>query len=476
MMNDIKIEIIPKKYICKICEEEILEEENKNECKICNNYFFNECIFSYIKETIKNGKYIIKCPDSYCDCLLSKEIIDKILSFNNSFDFEVNNLKYLLEKNKTKEIVLSNPDLMFCPIANCEGYCNKKTNKKYNICNKGHKFCPTCGELYHKNGKCKDEEKVNELFDQYYKKYELKKCPYCQIVTLKNGGCNHITCLYCGKNWCWLCNELFETTEEHYGNIENKCYNEMYPNNENNQNNRNNRLFRCSKCQNETDNYKIFSKCDHIICNNCFENNLLENNYLIIFPDKVMECIITDCNQSILFSNNKLIKFIKDSNNENLKKKYKSQILTNEYFISPFYIEEYGNYVGIISDLIDFIVDNNCKECCRKCQKCIEDYLILTILCYFFMILFLITYITVFCIFPHLAIKKLYYFKFIKEIKEHNNKILLILIIFGEEILFLILIFPLMIIHYIYTYLFLPILAIIYCFRNKIYDYGYDFD
>jgi len=101
--DDIKIKIHKKKYICKICEEEeILEEENKFECKICNNYFCNDCLFSYIKETIRKGKYTIKCPDSDCDCILSKEIIDKILSFNNSFDFEVNNLKILLEKNKKK--------------------------------------------------------------------------------------------------------------------------------------------------------------------------------------------------------------------------------------------------------------------------------------------------------------------------------------------------------------------------------------
>ena len=34
----IKIKNIHKKYICNICEEE-LEEENKNECKLCYNYF-----------------------------------------------------------------------------------------------------------------------------------------------------------------------------------------------------------------------------------------------------------------------------------------------------------------------------------------------------------------------------------------------------------------------------------------------------
>ena len=75
--DDIKIKIHKKKYICKICEEEeILEEENKFECKICNNYFCNDCLFSYIKETIRKGKYTIKCPDSDCDCILSKEILE----------------------------------------------------------------------------------------------------------------------------------------------------------------------------------------------------------------------------------------------------------------------------------------------------------------------------------------------------------------------------------------------------------------
>ena len=120
----------------------------------------------------------------------------------------------------------------------------KKTNKNYNTCNKGHKFCPTCGELYHKDDICKDGEKVDQLFEQICKKYELKKCPYCQIVTLKNEGCNHMTCLYCKKNQCWLCNGLFETTEEHYGNITSQCYNKMMNNlrNQNNQNNNQNNI------------------------------------------------------------------------------------------------------------------------------------------------------------------------------------------------------------------------------------------
>ena len=407
----IKIKTFQKNYICKICEEEILEKENINECKLCYNNFCNDCLYSYIKETIRNGKYIIKCPDSDCDCILTKVIIDKILSFNNSNDFEVNNLKKLIEKNKTKEVVLSNPDLMFCPIVNCEGYCNKKTNKNYNVCNMGHKFCPICGELYHKDGKCKEEEKVDELFEQYYKKYKLKKCPYCQIITSKNGG----TCLYCHKNWCWLCNELFETTEEHYGNRESKCYKRMMGINQNNN------LLICSKCGNETNNYLIFFRCRHIICNECFGNHLLQNNYLFIFPDKVMKCIISDCINFRLYEINTLIRFIRESNNEDVIKKYRSHFLISEYFILPFNAEEFGDYLEDIGKLFFLLLDY------------IENKILKIIIHTIIIIIFLIFLVAI-PIFPHFVIKKLYYFKLKEEI---NNKILLSIIILGEELLFL---------------------------------------
>ena len=79
---DVRIKPLHKKYVCKICEEDISEEEIDNECKLCYNYFCNDCLYSYIKETIRKGKNVIKCPESDCDCILNIEIIFRILSFN----------------------------------------------------------------------------------------------------------------------------------------------------------------------------------------------------------------------------------------------------------------------------------------------------------------------------------------------------------------------------------------------------------
>lgn len=32
----------------------------------------------------------------------------------------------------------------------------------------------------------------------------LKKCPKCHANVIKNGGCNHISCV-CGCHFCWIC-------------------------------------------------------------------------------------------------------------------------------------------------------------------------------------------------------------------------------------------------------------------------------
>ena len=321
-----------REYKCKICEEDISnEEETNNKCEQCNNYFCSECLYLHIKELIKNGKYSLFCPE--CKFVYTKDKIEQILLFNIKDKEEVNNLKKLLEKNSTKEIILSNPELMFCPIVNCNGFAKKNDNKEYNICTMGHKFCINCGELWHDDGKCKEEEKIDKLFQKFSKIYNLKNCPYCHIVTNKNGGCNHIKCHYCGKDWCWLCQEIFATTEEHYGNRNSKCFSKMYGNHE---------AIICSKCENEINGNSKTFRCEHRICDNCFIEFLLKSYTMIIFPSKIVNCIISGCKGIKIFYGPNFIKFIKETNNEELIKKYKISILFYNYIISALIYDEYN--------------------------------------------------------------------------------------------------------------------------------------
>ena len=73
---------------------------------------------------------------------------------------------------------------------------------------------------------------------------------------MKNEGSNHMKCNYCGKDWCWICQEIFTSTEEHYGNRRSKCYNRMYDNYN---------TIICSKCEIEMDENFILKIVDVVI-------------------------------------------------------------------------------------------------------------------------------------------------------------------------------------------------------------------
>ena len=173
----------------------------------------------------------------------------------------------------------------------------------------------------------------------------------------------------------------------------------------------------------------------------------------------------TDCNKANFFISDRIFRFIEESNNENLIKKYRNSFLIYQYFIFPFFPNEYENYLKIIYALYE-IVEPICYDIFNNCK----GYEVFKIIGIIILTIVISIYIITIPIFPHFAIKKLYYCKFIKEFKrEHNNAILFMLIIIGEEILFLILIFPLMIIHYLYHILFFPILFLIGIIRKMVY-------
>ena len=105
--------------------------------------------------------------------------------------------------------------------------------------------------------------------------------------------------------------------------------------------------------------------------------------------------------------------------------------------------------------------------------KHIQNYIlnkIILILYIFLGVIFIPVYILGIPIFLHFGIKKLYYVKFIPEIKnKYDNKIIIFFVISGEIILSLVFCFSLMIVQYIYLVLFLPMFFIILIIRNIIY-------
>ena len=103
-------------------------------------------------------------------------------------------------------------------------------------------------------------------------------------------------CTYCHIDWCWICGEKFQNTEEHYNNPNNnKCFERMFDNNVE-------IITICSKCLNEFPNLIRVNDCEHFICNNCFENAIKNLNNEDCIKNKIMKvkCLLKIVKKAIL--------------------------------------------------------------------------------------------------------------------------------------------------------------------------------
>ena len=196
-----------KTFICEICTEEVDLNDVKHLQLRCKHNFCEECWLDYLREKITNGKVSkIPCMKHKCTTILDEKFIKKIIGSN----------KELLEKYekflKAKKVLESNKKVKFCPIPDCDGYAEKKGSKKYVKCNNGHEFCFVCLQKPHGFKAC--SRMIDKGFEEWKANTLVKRCPYCKYWTEKQEGCNHMTCVECGFQWCWVCEK--ECVAGHY--------------------------------------------------------------------------------------------------------------------------------------------------------------------------------------------------------------------------------------------------------------------
>ena len=195
-----------QKIECPICNEEFISN-NKNTVQNCGHSFCDSCWYDFLSIKIKENKLpSIKCLDYNCKSKLDDEFIINLLQSNK-------NLIDKYKKYKMELEIINNPNKKLCPFPNCDSYLELKDIKQqYISCKNKHTYCFSCLKKPHGNLQCNIN--LDKSIIEYASNNFVKKCPKCSIITEKSSGCNHITCSKCNYQWCWLCNEKYDT--EHF--------------------------------------------------------------------------------------------------------------------------------------------------------------------------------------------------------------------------------------------------------------------
>jgi hypothetical protein len=58
---------------------------------------------------------------------------------------------------------------------------------------------------------------MDKEFEEWRSHKIVKRCPCCRMWTEKNEGCNHMTCVECKFQWCWLCQKPYSSNHFYEG-------------------------------------------------------------------------------------------------------------------------------------------------------------------------------------------------------------------------------------------------------------------
>ena len=129
----------------------------------------------------------------------------------------------MLRQHQTDHFVESQRNMCWCPNPKCDAAVQIQGAGDDVRCGQcGFRFCFKCGAHTHLPATCEEVDRWarNCEKDKGTAQWLLsntKKCPRCNTYTERSFGCNHMTCVKCGYEYCWHCLRPWKVHGEHTG-------------------------------------------------------------------------------------------------------------------------------------------------------------------------------------------------------------------------------------------------------------------
>jgi len=209
--------------LCKICYEEYSNESDLYWLTNCDHIYCHECINGYLTLQITSGGVLdLGCPHPECEAEIN---IGDIAAICDAATVE----KY--EKFVVLSALRADPNVRWCPMPQCSSPVKgpPAEGSEWITCGTCQlQVCFACGDERHDPAQCGKEAReliatrhnvvveAERAFEEWHqgKPTDVKPCPRCKAYIEKNQGCNHMTCIACKHQFCWLCSA--EYTYNHF--------------------------------------------------------------------------------------------------------------------------------------------------------------------------------------------------------------------------------------------------------------------
>ncbi|XP_067944247.1 uncharacterized protein [Watersipora subatra] len=206
---------------CGICFEELNDKALHSALLSCHHYFCNDCWSVHLITAVKSGLVHITCPEYECKKEVDSVFLMSMLEFSTYCLHEMHVAEYSLFRTK---------QAVWCPTKGCGRvlHCGDELAEKDEpitaSCACGTKCCFRCLKEPHWPLTCDQANKYKEKlkkdgiekidrFEASMLVVSTKRCPKCQTIMEKDGGCVLMVCFKCNTAFCWKCCKPYTGTQ-----------------------------------------------------------------------------------------------------------------------------------------------------------------------------------------------------------------------------------------------------------------------